>query len=256
MAGQQQYPWAQMGDAVLPVVLNFVPNSAENILAGIETNSGIMTDTLPFAVAQTIANLTVANPQPSLSETVTITLKIESQPPQTDAVSPLSLNFINVGEDDRLCTLCFVDWLLKLMGFETSFWMLHHMALTDLRDGQSWNFYMSLFSGHQDELTAIIATNPEILWNSWDALESWTPALQAVDDGNGDMVTVSQSMVDDALTVLNGIQDNATLQLSAQIQTEIDVLTIESMVGLTMDEVITQVANRIDSQLFLPIISK
>ena len=35
LAGQHQYPWVQIGDASLPVLLNFVPNSALNVLAGI-----------------------------------------------------------------------------------------------------------------------------------------------------------------------------------------------------------------------------
>lgn len=256
MAGQHQYPWTQSSDGLLPVLLNFVPSTAVNVLAGMQTNSGVMTETLSFAASQTTADLTVTNPQPALSETVTLTLRIESEPPQTDAVPPLSLTFINVGEDDTVCSLCFVDWLLKLMGFETSFWALHHMEMTDLRDGPSWNYYQALFANHNEELTTIIATNPEILWQSWDALDSWTPALQSVEDGDGALVSVSQPMVADALLVLENIQDNASPQLASQIQVEMDLLDIESMVGLTMDDVITRVEERIDGQAFLPIISR
>ncbi len=258
MAGQHQYPWVQSGDAILPILLNFVPNSPLNVQAGIQSGGSVMTETVPFATAQTTDDLTVTNPLPVISETVTITLKIETESPQTDAVPPLSLTFINVGEDDTLCSLCFIDWLLKLMGFETSFWMLHHMNLNGLRGGDSWNYYHALFNSHNDELTTIIATNPELLWQTWDALDTWTPAIQAVEDGNGAMVPVTQPMVDQAMTVLEGIRDSAGPQLAAQIQTEIDVLEIESMAddGLTMDDVVTQVDNRIDALIYLPVISK
>lgn len=258
MAGQLQYPWAQSGDAILPILLNFVPNSPLNVQAGIQSGGSVMTETVPFATTQTTDDLTVTNPLPVISETVTITLKIETEPPQTDAVPPLSLTFINVGEDDTLCSLCFIDWLLKLMGFETSFWMLHHMNLNGLRDGDSWNYYHGLFNSHNDELTTIIATNPELLWQTWDALDTWTPAIQAVEDGNGAMVPVTQPMVDQAMIVLEGIRDNAGPQLAAQIQTEINVLEIESMVndGLTMDDVVNRVDNRIDTLIYLPVISK
>ena len=217
-----------------------------------------MTDTISFITAQTIDDLTVTNPQPSLSETVTITLKIEAQPSQTDAVPPLSLTFINAEEDDTLCSLCFVDWLLKLMGFETSFWMLHHMQMNDLRNGQSWHYYHVLFGNHNQELTTMIATNPELLWQTWDALDTWTPALQAVEDGNGASEPVTQAMVDEAMTALEGIRDNASPQLAAQIQTEIDVLGIESMATdeLTMADVMAQVGDRIDGLVYLPVVSR
>lgn len=258
MAGQHQYPWAQSGDAILPILLNFVPNSPLNVQAGIESGGSVMTETVSFVTSQTTDDLTVTNPQPVISETVTITLKIETEPPQTDAVPPLSLTFIDVGEDDTQCSLCFIDWLLKLMGFDTSFWMLHHMNLNGLRDGDSWHHYHALFNGHNDELTTIIATNPELLWQTWEALDTWTPAIQAVEDGNGDMVPVTQPMVDEAMTVLAGIRDNAGPQLAAQIQTEIDLLAIETMAddGLTMDDVVARVDNRVDTLIYLPVVSR
>jgi hypothetical protein len=201
--------------------------------------------------------LTVANPQPAISQTVVLSLTVageETAVAANNRFNLLDLVFVDPDEGDDACFLCYADWLLKLLGFEPSFWMLHHMSLTDLQASLSWDYYTSFIGQNSSELSTILATNPTILWQTLDALETWTPAVQTYDDGQGSAVIVSQAMVDEAKAALEDIRDAADPDLAARIQVELDLLDIESYAGLTMDEVATRVMDRVQSVTYLPIV--
>jgi hypothetical protein len=259
-AGQDVYPWAQPGNANLPVELSFAPPGAVDVIAQIETGAAITTQTLPFASGQQTGNLTVANPQPVLNETVTITLSVDVSRDlslqDSGQVNPLHLMFVDASQGELFCSLCFADWLLKLLGFEPSFWQLHHMTLTELRDTPTWTYYQSGFASHAEEISMIMALNPALLWQTADTLESWTPAVQAYDEGLGSSVTVTQAMANQLVTVFEGVRDEASPPLADRIQSELDVLDPNSFVGLTMDEAMVQIGERIQGQIFLPLIVK
>lgn len=258
-AGQNVYPWAQPGDAVLPVSLSFAPPAAVAVVAEIETAVATTTQTLPFASGQQNRTLTIANPQPMPRETVTITLAVAANSSlHLDGgglFNPLHLTFVDAEQGDSGCWLCFVDWLLNLLGFEPGFWQLHHMAFTELRDTPTWNYYQQGFAQHAEAMAAVMAANPGLLWQTADALETWTPALQAYDEGMGSNVTVNQPMVDELVAVFDDMK-NATHDpaLAAQIQRELAVLNPDSFVGLTMDEAVGRLEERVQGQLFLPFV--
>lgn len=257
-AGHMVYPWAQADDATLPIWLTFGPAGPVNVLARLESGSGVMTETVPFAAGQQSGDLTVGNPQPVLSETLTMTLNVVPGSARSlrDLHNPLHLTFINTGAGDSVCSLCFVDWLLKLLGFDTSFWQLHHLQLTDLRQSDSWNYYHSLFRDNGSEMTTIIATHPPVLWATFDALETWTPTIATADAGGGSTITVTQGMVDEAVAALTGIRDNASPALADHLQGELDALDVAGMAGLTIDEVMARVEERIQGRVYLPIVAK
>jgi hypothetical protein len=102
----------------------------------------------------------------------------------------------------------------------------------------------------------IMALNPALLWQTADTLESWTPAVQAYDEGLGSSVTVTQAMANQLVTVFEGVRDEASPPLADRIQSELDVLDPNSFVGLTMDEAMVQIGERIQGQIFLPLIVK
>jgi len=130
------------------------------------------------------------------------------------------------------------------------------MMLTDLQASDAWPYYHNLFNQYTAELTTIMATNPTVLWQTYDALETWTPAIAAADNGSGSSIVVSPQMATEALLALEGIRDNASPALAAQIQVEIDVLDPNAMVGQTMDDVFLQMENRIQGQVYLPFVAK
>lgn len=216
-AGHSVYPWTEPGNALLPILLSFAPPAPVDVLARIEAPGGVMTETLPFAAGQEADTLNVTNPQPDVSATMTVSLHVTGGvlAPVADLVNPLSLTFVNAEQGDPLCSLCFLDWLLQLLGFEPSFWMLHHMELSALRDTPAWDHYHALFAGNAGEFSAVLAANPGLLWQSFDALESWTPAIQSLDDDTGEQVIVSQEMVNQAVGTLEGIRNAAGPGLAA-----------------------------------------
>ena len=194
-----------------------------------------------------------------LNETITITLDVAAN----DALllehggqfNPLHLMFVDSASGDTSCWLCFIDWLLKLLGFDTTFWQLHHLELTEIRNTPTWDYYQSGFAQHAEEISLVVAANPTLLWQTADALETWTPALQAYDDGTGSAVFITQPMIDQLVTIFAAIRDATNdPALAAQIQLELDTLNPNSFVSLTMDEAMTQIGGRIQGQLFLPII--
>ena len=254
--GQTIFPWAMAGNAILPVQLSFPPVAAVEVGVLLDGESGQSMDSLTFMQGESEKNLTVTNPQPAVSEMVTITL--ESQAGRwwgsRALVNPLNLVFVDATEGDADCSLCFADWLLQSLGFEPSFWMLHGLDLTALQATPSWQVYSAMFGGHSQELSGILATHPLVLWDTMSALETWTPAIVSYDDGDGDMVTVTQQMVDAAEAAFAGIQDAADPELAAIIGNELDWLDTASMVGQDMDEVAARVEERVVSQRFLPVV--
>jgi hypothetical protein len=257
LLGQTVFPWAQDADAMLTVALSFPPLDAVEVLARIESAGGTLTKTLPFASGQIAGILDVVNPVPDLQETYSLTLSIVQSliTPLEELENPINLVFINREQGDTLCSLCYLDWLLKILGFDTSFWSLHHMQLPTLRESLTWTYYRGLFTSNANELSFIIATHPALLWQSFDALETWTPAVQALDDGNGDQVIITQTMIDEMVTVLDGIAGEANPALAARIQMELDVLDPDSFVGLTIAEASEQIAGRIEGLIYLPVIT-
>lgn len=262
-AGQRVYPWAQAADAVLPILLNFTPAQTTNILARVESATTVYTETIPFPANVTTGELTVANPNPDPSEAMTLTLSLETLNALAPGglFNPLNLVFVDQqAGHGQPCSgaLCYLDWLLKLLGFDTSFWMLHHLELNELQQSEAWPFYQNAFSTHNDALTNVIATHPLVLWQTFDALESWTDPLYQYDQGDGN-VLVTQAMADEATVALEGIRDAAQDShpaLAAAIQAELDVLDPPGMAGMPMAEVMAQVAGRIDGRVYLPLMVK
>lgn len=258
--GQRVYPWAPPTDAQLPILLNFTPSQTTNILARVESESNVYTETIPFPANVTTGELAVSNPNPDPSEAMTLTLSLETLREQAPEglFNPLNLVFVDEqAGHNQPCnsTLCYVDWLLKLLGFDTTFWMLHHLELNEVRQSEAWPYYQTLFSTHNDAMTNVIATHPLVLWQTFDALETWTEPIYEHDVGN-DSVLVTQEMANEATTALEGIRDAAQdshPELAAAIQVELDVLDPQGMVGMPMGEVMDQVANRINGRVYLPV---
>jgi hypothetical protein len=129
------------------------------------------------------------------------------------------------------------------------------MELPDLGNSFAWIYYRGFFMGNAGELSSIIAARPTLLWQTFDAVETWTPAIQALDDGDGDSTLVTQQMVDEALGAFTAIAEEANPALAARIRIEIDTLNVETFVGMTMTEVYDQAINRVDEMIFVPVIN-
>ena len=268
--GMSVYPWAQPGDAKLPIILDFAAPEGLIITVQIESDSGIKTKTVPFDAGAASGQLTVEKPSPLLTETLTLTLStdatlskwdswLSSLPRESSAtakVNPLDLLFIDEQKGPSGCFLCMLDWVLKLAGFEPSFWQLHHVQLADLRASLSWSYYMGLFQTHESELTTILLANPSLLWETFDVLQVWTPGIVAADAGQGDTIIITQAQAREADDLLKHIAEAAGPQLKEAIGYEAQILDFPSQGGKNMNEALENLKSRIKGQIYLPSILK
>lgn len=254
------YPWAKTGPAVLPVALGFPAPQPLAVDVRIETGAATFTETVSFGVGQQADELAVENPGLSASEWVSLTLSAPNPAAQTRRpqalANPLYLLFAGAEEGPVDCFFCTADWLLKLLGFEPSFWMLHHYELADLKGTPSWAYYAGLGQGNTAELSSIIFANPTLLWQTYEVLQLWTPAVGSYDEGQGANVILTAEMMAQTEDWLNAIAGEADPSLAAVIDRELGILNPASMAGMNMSQVTARVRGRVESQLYLPVLSR
>jgi hypothetical protein len=267
------YPWAQSSDARLPIVLDFPAPEAMTIRAEIRSDAGIRTETIPFNTGQTSAQLTIDNPVPVMTDTINLTLapganlfapgsiggrlpaSLESIDNTATRVNPLDILFINENRGPGGCFLCMIDWVLKLAGFEPSFWQLHHVELADLRDSLSWSYYTKLFQDHDSELTEIMLANPGLMWETFDVLQVWTPGVLDADAGQGDAVLITPAQANLADDLLEDIAAAASPTLAGSIQREAQALDFPSLGGKSINQALDRIENRVQGQIYLPVVT-
>lgn len=258
-AGIRVYPWTQASNAILPVMLSSSFPQPLDVLVNIDRPIGDISDTVSFNAGQMLNNLIVNNPMPAESETYTLTLAVNlaqtaASLPSTLVEGDLGLVFINQGQGPQFCILCFTDWMLKLLGFQPTFWALHHTDIEDRMDEILWAYYTGLVQQHTSELSIIVATNPSILWDGFDMLETWTPAAEGFKGGQSNSVKIEQQWVDKTTDLMLKIQSKASSELAQTIQTELVVLDLDSYVGLTMDEAVNRLNGR--TNVHMPFVAK
>jgi hypothetical protein len=279
LQGRFVYPWARAGNATLPIKLNQASAQTVTVNARIEGAGGTVTRVLIFAPGQTTQNLVIENPQTGANQRVNIALQIAGTAiaQGEQAGSEIALFFIPPESGRDLCYACAIWLLLSLLGAEDPFLTelcgntTNSATLTGLGDTISTlravrdqiladtptgRYYTALYYGHSPELSRIAATNPTILWESWETLEAWTPALQSLVAGQGNEATITQAMVNDLNSVLEQIEAAASPQLRLAIQREQNALNLPSFVGRTMDAAWAKVNQRQVSEVFLPLTSR
>jgi hypothetical protein len=149
-----------------------------------------------------------------------------------------------------------IDWVLKQTGFEPSFWQLHHVQLEDLRASPAWSYYEDQFKAHNSELSALILGHPALLWHTFDVLAQWTPGVVQADKGQGDAVTISGAQAQETGALLQELANEAGPALSHRIQSEAAALDVAALGGLSMNEALGRVEQRIRDQIYLPAVAR
>lgn len=79
-------------------------------------------------------------------------------------------------------------------------------------------------------------SNPELDDQGLDVIDAFTPALQALLDGQGDTVVITSSLVHQAQAFLDALLPYASLSLQQDIADEQEQHPLERYVGMNMDQ--------------------
>jgi hypothetical protein len=97
--------------------------------------------------------------------------------------------------------------------------------------------YIALYDQHVAEMVAIGAQDPRLMWDSYQVLQDFMPGLEALVTGQGDTLTVTQRMADNALDIWQRLAAAGGPQLAATINGELaDSNNLQDFVGLSFDQ--------------------
>lgn len=114
------------------------------------------------------------------------------------------------------------------------FWRVRFELLGQSPKG---HHYIDLFDQHGREITDILfAHRSPLLLDSLSLLNLWTPNLNALVNGNGDDVKITDDQVTAVVTYLDKISQWANPELKSTIATEMSITPLEMTVGLTMNQ--------------------
>jgi len=117
------------------------------------------------------------------------------------------------------------------------------------------HYYTGLYETHSPELLQITTRNLNVLGEIGRGLETWSPLLQALVDGDGDTVTITPAMVAQAEFILDIYAAEASPELAATIAEERAALDLPAFAGLTMDEALARVNERELESVYLPAVA-
>jgi hypothetical protein len=97
-------------------------------------------------------------------------------------------------------------------------------------------YYESLFWKHNDELMKISASYPENNQEFWRVTRMYIPGLEALLDGDGDSIRITEEQVQGLKTELDQIASMGSSVLREDIEKEQERLPLENFIGMTMTE--------------------
>jgi|GEM_PF-2848023 hypothetical protein len=96
--------------------------------------------------------------------------------------------------------------------------------------------YLDLGYTYWDELGTLIWYDEAMAEQTWRVIDLYSPAVEALLDGEGATYRVSQEMVDELLRFLEGMENRATPELRRVIQDERARVPWDDLAGLTVEE--------------------
>ena len=115
------------------------------------------------------------------------------------------------------------------------------VVLRAFRDGvmsqsATGRFYRNLYGGFSDSIFEGLLASPSLMFDALDAQDPWLDGLQALNDGQGSGVLITQKMVDDLVVILAGLKEHGSPALRRQIELEEARLDLDSLPGLDFDQ--------------------
>jgi hypothetical protein len=115
---------------------------------------------------------------------------------------------------------------------------LRDQVLTTTRGGQR---ITDLYYEHSAAIVTSTFSDSSVMTKAVTAVTAWTDAMDALVDGEGDTVTITQGQIDTVNTFLDTLRAVATGDLAAAIDRERANLDIDGLVGATMDDAFAEI---------------
>jgi hypothetical protein len=96
--------------------------------------------------------------------------------------------------------------------------------------------YLDLGYTHMNRLVRLLWYDATMTEQTWKVIDLYSPAVEALLDGEGDSVKITQEMVDELLVFLDGMEQRADEDLRQIIQEERSRVPWDELVGLTAEE--------------------
>jgi hypothetical protein len=120
------------------------------------------------------------------------------------------------------------------------------------------DYYIDLYGQHGSEMGKIGLDDPQLLWDAYGTLQNFLPGLEALVQGRGNDLIVTQEMVDDALDIWQRTAAAASPALAATINTELARYdNLQDFVGLTFAEWFVVIGGEPPvNHIYLPMITR
>ena len=100
--------------------------------------------------------------------------------------------------------------------------------------------YLDLGYTHWNELVGLLWYDETMTEQTWHVIDLYSPGVEALLDGKGSTVQVSQEMADELLYFLTGMESRAGTELRQIIQEERSRVPGQEMVDLTVEQAWTE----------------
>jgi len=114
--------------------------------------------------------------------------------------------------------------------------LFYRVRFEALGQSPKGHHYTNLFDVYTREITEIIMSDSSLTWKSIDVLIKWQPNLDALVNGRGDDVIISEDAVTSVENYLVLIAQHASPELKSVIDEELLATPLEDMAGMTMNE--------------------
>lgn len=252
----QEVTYQAGNEAMLPVTLAFPAPVALDVHIDI-TGPDTWTEVMSFEAGQQMRLLQIFSPTPDPSVEYTLTLSVtlegESSAP-VDQTDELLLIFVDEEQGMEECILCYVEWLVRLLGFEPTFGAMHHVDTSGLENTPQWVYYTATFDYYSPELASIVATHPDVLFQALDTLEAITPVAEGLGD-SGSAHVITQEMIDGVNALVDDLEGEASSGLQTFLAHEQAAIDTGPLVGMNAEAAMVELEQQRNfSILYLTII--
>lgn len=115
-------------------------------------------------------------------------------------------------------------------------WLFQRLCSELLPSTPLGRHYLDLGYTHWNRLVRLLWYDKTMAQQTWRVIDLYSPAVEALLDGKGDSVQITQEMVDELLLFLSEMESRADDDLKQIIQEERSKVPWQEMVGLTANQ--------------------